>query len=45
MLEDGVLTEEESNYILSVFNEIVHPIYEYPISFISKFTNGKIKNT
>ncbi len=25
VLEDGVLTEEESNYILSVFNEIVHP--------------------
>ena len=25
VLEDGILTEEESNYILSVFNEIVHP--------------------
>ena len=25
VLEDGVLSEEESNYILSVFNEIVHP--------------------
>lgn len=25
VLEDGVLTEEESNYILSVFNEIVNP--------------------
>lgn len=25
VLEDGVLTEEESNYILRVFNEIVHP--------------------
>lgn len=25
VLEDGVLTEEESNYIFSVFNEIVHP--------------------
>lgn len=25
VLEDGVLTEEESNYILSVFKEIVHP--------------------
>ena len=25
VLEDGVLTTEESNYILSIFNEIVHP--------------------
>lgn len=25
VLEDGVLTAEESNYILSIFNEIVHP--------------------
>ncbi len=25
VLEDGFLTEEESNYILSIFNEIVHP--------------------
>ena len=25
VLEDGVLSKEESNYILSVFNEIVHP--------------------
>lgn len=25
VLEDGVLTEEESNYIFSIFNEIVHP--------------------
>lgn len=25
VLEDGILTEEESNYILSVFNKIVHP--------------------
>lgn len=25
VLEDGILTEEESNYIFSVFNEIVHP--------------------
>ena len=25
VLEDGILTEEESNYILSIFNEIVHP--------------------
>lgn len=25
VLEDRILTEEESNYILSIFNEIVHP--------------------
>lgn len=25
VLDDGILTEEESDYILSVFNEIVHP--------------------
>ena len=25
VLEDGVITAEESNYILSIFNEIVHP--------------------
>ncbi len=39
VLEDGVLTAEESNYILSIFNEIVHPDFnnDENIDF-----NGKI---
>lgn len=32
VLEDGVLTEEESNYILSTFNEIVHPNFNNDVN-------------